>query len=252
MNDYLYKISKFFPIGDLGINDYFTRLSATINANYDNGEFQFSYFGIHLILMTNLYSIVWQISKMAPEKYEFSTFFARPFNGSKIKFDNIESVFDFKDLPEKEVINFLYIIGLDKNELTIVRNQIEKRNNMAHASGTYSILDESNFEIEINNVLLILEKCNKCICSNLLLYEYGKLLYNKFVGKDNIERSVIIDFIDEVLIDDLSLSYEEINYITKIGKNKLCSLFKNTGIEQYNDLKKAHSLIQKMCKERYS
>ncbi|MDD4089695.1 MAG: hypothetical protein PHP29_08395 [Tissierellia bacterium] len=249
MDEYLYKLSKFFPLYDFEVSEYFKKLSNTININYENNEYQFSYIGVHLLLMTYLYFIVWQISKMSNKMYELTALFARPFNGSEINFDGIESIFDFKDLPEKEVINFLYLIGFDKSYLTILKKQIEIRNAMAHASGTYDILEEEPFKIAVDNVISIFEKCHKNICDNLLLKEYSNQLY--IISHNKIDNDSISEFVENNLITELSLSYTEISYIMNLGKNKVCSVMEGLSAKEYVIIKKAHLLVQKVCVERY-
>ena len=249
MDEYLYKLNGFLPLDDLEVSEYYNKLSNTININYYNNEYQFSYIGFHLLLMTYIYFTVWQISKMSNKMYELTTLFARPFNGSEINFDEVKSIFDFKDLPEKEVINFLYLIGFDKSYLTILKKQIEIRNAMAHASGSYNILEEEPFKIEVDNIISIIEKCHKNICDNLLLREYSNQLLT--ISRNKINEESILEFVDNNLITELSLSNAEIIYIASLGKNKVCSVLEDLITEEYASIKRLHLLVQRVCNEKY-
>lgn len=251
MEDYLYKINEFLPIDDAEIAEYYNKLNKTIIINYINNEYQFAYIGVHLLFMTYLYYAVWQISKMSSEMYGVASLFVRPFNNTELNFDDIQSVFDYKDIPEKDIINFLHLAGIDKSYLGILKKQIKIRNGMAHASGDYDILEEEPFQLEINNVISIIKKCNKNICENLLLNEYSNSLYLYFAKGKNFEIEIINNFVDNKFITELSLSCEEIKYLVNISKKILFSNFKHLSDKQCVNLKKAHLLICKICNSRY-
>ena len=205
MQEELYIIKNFFPVDDEEIEDYLLKLFSTINLNYNNEEYQFAYVALHLVFMTYLYNLVWQISKLNEEKYQIASLFSRPFNGSNFDFNNITSVFDFKNLPEKEVINYLFLIGLDKSYIGILKSQIEKRNSMSHASGTYDIIDINSFTPEKDTIVSIISKCSEKFNENLLRNYYVKSIV-EWIDNDTMDHNDFEFFIDEFLIVNISVS----------------------------------------------
>lgn len=233
------EIARYLPIDDIEINDYKDRVMTTININYKNGEFQTAYFAMHLLFMTYIYSLIWQINVCNNEKYNIATIFAKPYNGKKLDFQKIESVFDFSLMSEKEIMNFLHLIDVDKSYIGILKKQVDKRDSMAHASGVYTILNIDMFNAEKNNIFRIIEKCNNDFCNNVLIYEYSKCLNNYF---ESDEGKKISDFVSEELISKYSLSKKQLEYIASLTLRRL---------DVDRKLKNLHERVRKELKQEY-
>ena len=252
MEEDLYKIRMHLPIDDEEIENYFSKLSNTLNLNYKNNEFQFAYIALHLLFMTYLYNLVWQISKINVDYYKIASLFVRPFNGSEIDLNNIKSIFEFKDLPEKDVINFLHLIGLDNSYIGILKKQIEKRNSMAHASGIYELIDINSFEPEKDTVISIIEKCTSMFCNKLLNKFYIKSI-EKWLNDDKVDHSDYEFFIDEYLIIDISASQIQLSNLANLSRNQFYKIMKEniTDTKIYSNIFKKHLEIIENIKDKY-
>jgi len=252
IEEFLNEIKLHLPIEDIEVSDYYERLSNTILINYNNKEYQFAYFGIHLLFMTYIYYIIWQASKFDVKKYDMLSSFARSFNGQELDFQQVKSLFEFKVVPEKNIINFLYLLDLDNGYIGNIKNQVSYRNEMAHAIGTYNIVDLQQFEYEIGKIINIIRTCSKKISNNLLLQKYVRQIYNELYLKS---PKVHVDiFVDEKIIIEISASYEEIKFLYRVGKNKICNEFNkiSASFEESNQLYFLHKEIKKVLAGNYT
>jgi hypothetical protein len=111
--DEAFEIFDYLPIEDIEVNGYTKPLYNSAIVTYEKEEYQFSYFAMHLIFMSFIYSTVWKIGQFHKEKYEDSLLFARPYNGSNVDFKEISSVFEYSHLPEKDIFEFFALIDID-------------------------------------------------------------------------------------------------------------------------------------------
>lgn len=104
------EILKYMPIDPVDtedINSYIQNIVNLIAVNYKYSQYQFAYFGFHLLYMTYIYCTTWKISKINPERYNDAVLFARPYEGKKIDLRNVESVFEYSNMPEKDLPKIL-------------------------------------------------------------------------------------------------------------------------------------------------
>ena len=69
---YLQDIINYLPIDPIDEEDvitYIENITNLITVNYKYGQYQFAYFGLHLLYMTYIYCTVWKISRILPERY---------------------------------------------------------------------------------------------------------------------------------------------------------------------------------------
>ena len=134
---YIQEILNFLPINpedEEDVINYIQNITNLIAVNYKYGQYQFAYFGIHLLYMTYVYCVAWKISQIEPDRYKDAIVFARPYNGRErdFKIEDADSIFSYSLMPEKEIAKLFRIIGLDKSQISVVSNLVEMRNEMAH------------------------------------------------------------------------------------------------------------------------
>ena len=81
---YLQEILNYLPINpndEEDINSYINNITSLIAVNYKYEQYQFAYFGVHLLYMTYIYCTAWKISQIVPERYQDVIVFARPYSG---------------------------------------------------------------------------------------------------------------------------------------------------------------------------
>lgn len=81
---YLQVILSYLPINpedEEDIVNYVQNITNLIAINYKYGQYQFAYFGVHLLYMTYLYCTAWKISQIEPERYKDAITYARSYIG---------------------------------------------------------------------------------------------------------------------------------------------------------------------------
>lgn len=216
----VYEIFDYLPIDDLEVSDYVNPLFNSAQVTYDKEEYQFSYFAIHLIFMTIIYSTVWKISQFHSEHYEKSLLFARPYENKKIDLKKIKTIFEFSYLPEKDIFEFFQLIGIDNGYIKSTKRLIDYRNEMAHATGKIQINSREKFDAAISEIVSVTRKIHESLSLTIRDY-YNSILIG--FAKDSLpeKHETPHDYIYEVLINNLSFSKKDFQTCKDFGINKL-------------------------------
>jgi hypothetical protein len=220
--DEIFEIYEYLPIEDVEISDYIKPLFESASVTYEKEQYQFSYFAVHLIFMTYIYLTVWKISQFHSDKYEHSLLFARPHNDCDVDFQEMDSIFDYCYLPEKDIFEFFALIGLDKGYIKSTKQLINYRNEMAHATGKIQISSSNKYEDAINAILNVLTKINERITLTIRDW-YREELLNYAKNEMDEQYSSPLDYINNVFVSDLSFSQKELLACRDFGLNKLKS-----------------------------
>ena len=216
----VYDILEYLPIDDVEVNDYVSPLFNSASVTYEKEQYQFSYFAVHLIFMTYIYSTVWKIGQFHKDDYEHSLLFARPYNGSDVNLKEIKSVFDFSHLPEKDIFEFFALIGLENGYIKSTKKLIDYRNEMAHATGRFQIASEENYESAISEILNVTAKIHEKLSLTIRDWYREELIY---YAKNELSEqySSILDYINNIFINRLSFSQRELLVCKEFGLSKL-------------------------------
>lgn len=237
---YLQEILKFLPIDpsdEEDINSYINNITNLIAVNYKYEQYQFAYFGVHLLYMTYIYCTAWKISQMVPERYQDVIVFARPYSGRErdLKIDEANSIFAYSLLPEKDIAKLFKLINLDKSQIDYVAALVDTRNEMAHASGKISMLTEESYDAAVRNILTSIQNINKCMykhirvwCTNIL----RDFCAGKLEGYNNAR-----DLLIEQMIQSFKLSVSELIVCNEMSIRSLITEHKEYTVK-LNDFKK--------------
>ena len=104
---YLQEILNFLPINpddEEDVINYVQNITNVVAVNYKYSQYQFAYFGIHLMYMTYIYCTAWKIGQIEPERYKDAIVFARPYSGREkdLKIEDADSIFTYSIIPEKD------------------------------------------------------------------------------------------------------------------------------------------------------
>lgn len=215
-----YNILDYLPIDDLEVNDYITPLLNSALVTFEKEEYQFSYFALHLIFMTNIYSSIWKIGQFYKERYHDSLLFARPYSGCEVNFKEIKSVFEFSHLPEKDIFEFFSLIGVENSYIKSIKGLIDTRNQMAHATGKFQISTVDNFNAAVRQLNSVLEYLQSSL--NLTIRDWYKaelLSYSKNPLAENYPT--ITDYINDVFLNRYGFSKKDLTACNEFGLNKL-------------------------------
>lgn len=210
---YLQEIMNYLPIDPEDEEDvvgYIHNITNLIVVNYRYEQYQFAYFGLHLLYMTYIYSTAWKISHIESDRYKDAIVFARAYNGREhdLKIEDAESIFAFSLMPEKDISKLFKIIDLDRKEISIVCDLVDSRNDMAHASGKIQLSTVDSFDIKARNILESIKHIHKC-AEKMIRKWYAQVLISFCKGEYEGYREPI-DLIAEYMIQSFNLSINEL------------------------------------------
>lgn len=210
---HLQDILSFLPINpddEEDIVNYIQNITNLIAVNYKYEQYQFAYFGVHLLYMTYIYCTAWKISQIEPERYRDAIIFARSYSGREkdFKIEDASSVFVYSLMPEKDIAKLFKIIELDNSQISFVSELVDTRNEMAHASGKFKILTEDSYDVQANSVVTSIKNVHRGMIP-LIRKWYGQVLLSfckgEYEGYDEPK-----DFITEQMIQSFKLSTNEL------------------------------------------
>lgn len=221
---YLQEILNFLPINpddEEDVINYIQNITNLVAVNYKYGQYQFAYFGIHLLYMTYIYCTAWKISQIEPERYKDAIVFARSYSGREkdLKIEDAESVFAYSLMPEKDIARLFKIIDLDKSQISAVSDLVDTRNEMAHASGKFEILTEDSFDVKVNGIFASMNTIHRHMNRPIRKW-YEQVLLSfcagEYEGYDNSQ-----DFISEQMIQSFKLSANELLICNEMSVSSL-------------------------------
>jgi len=245
---YLQELLNYLPIEpDDGedVGTYIQNVTNLIAVNYKYEQYQFAYFGIHLLYMTYIYSSIWKISKILPERYSDSIIFARPYRGRENDFNisDVDSIFDYSLMPEKDIAKVFGIIDLHNSHISSVGGIVDTRNDMAHASGKFEILTEDGFNIKTNAIVASMRNINRCMDKQIRSW-FEKLL-SDYCNDSFSDYEDEKDIIKEKMIQSFKLSVNELLICNEMTVRNLITKYR----EFEPKLRKFKAAVTSYCDE---
>lgn len=245
---YIQEILNFLPINpedEEDVINYIQNITNLIAVNYKYGQYQFAYFGVHLLYMTYVYCVAWKIGQIEPDRYKDAIVFARPYNGRErdFKIEDADSIFSYSLMPEKEIAKLFRVIGLDKSQISVVSNLVEMRNEMAHASGKFEILTEDIFDAKVSNVITSMKNIHRCM--DTLIRKWYEQVLISFCKGEYEEYDNPKDIIAEQMIQSFKLSTNELLVCNEMSVSSLITAHRGYQAK-LKDFKKA---IADHCQE---
>ena len=245
---HLQELLSYLPINpedEEDIVNYVQNITNLIAVNYKYGQYQFAYFGVHLLYMTYIYCTAWKIGQIEPGRYRDAIVFARAYNGRDrdLKIEEVDSVFVYSLMPEKEIAKLFKIIDLDKSQISLVEDLVDTRNDMAHASGKFEMLTEESYDAKVSSVLSSMGAIHRCM-DRLIRKWYGQVLLSfckgEYEGYDDPK-----DFIVEQMIQTFKLSTNELLICNEMSVSSLIT--EHRGYEP--KLKAFKKALKEYCQE---
>lgn len=198
------------PVDEEDVIGYVHNITNLIAVNYRYEQYQFAYFGVHLLYMTYIYSTAWKISQMEPTRYKDAIVFARSYMGREkdLKIEDADSIFNFSLIPEKDIAKLFKIIDLDNTHIKMVSELIDYRNNMAHASGKIEILNKASCDAKTSSILDSITHIHNSMYK-LIRKWYTSVLMD-FCNDKYEGYTEPIDIINEYMIQNFKLSAKEL------------------------------------------
>lgn len=245
---YLQEILNYLPINpedEADVINYIQNATNLIAINYKYGQYQFAYFGLHLLYMTYIYCTAWKIGKIEPGRYSDAIVFARPYNGREkdLEIEDADSIFSYSLIPEKDIARLFKIIELDHSQISAVSDLVDTRNEMAHASGKFTILTEDAFDAKAHSIFSSIESIHKHM-DKLIRKWFSEVLLSfckgEYDGYDNPK-----DVISEQMIQSFKLSLNELLICNEMSVNSLITAHRGYQVK----LKDFKKVIADYCQE---
>ena len=245
---YLQEILNFLPINpedEEDVINYVQNITNVVAVNYKYGQYQFAYFGIHLMYMTYIYCTAWKIGQIEPERYKDAIVFARPYSGREkdLKIEDADSIFAYSIIPEKDIAKLFKIIELDKSQISVVGDLVDTRNDMAHASGKFEILTEESFDVKVSSILTSMNMIHRCMNKPIRKW-YEQVLLSfcagEYEGYDEPK-----DIISEQMIQSFKLSTNELLICNEMSVSSLITAHRG----YQTKLKEFKKVVTRYCQE---
>lgn len=203
------------------VSAYIQNVTNLVSVTYKYEQYQFAYFGMHLLYMTYIYNTVWKINKICPARYADAVIFTRVYSGKKLDFFNIESIFRYSLVPEKELPKIFKIIDLDNSHIKDIAGLVDIRNEMAHASGKFQILTDSDFQLKGNTIVNSISNIHGKM--NAQIRQWFSDILLKYCNGEYDDYSEIKDIIIDQMVLAFNLSVEELLVCNEMSVKSLIS-----------------------------
>jgi len=245
---YLHDILNYLPINpndEEDINSYVNNITNLIAVNYKYEQYQFAYFGVHLLYMTYIYCTAWKISQIIPDRYQDVIVFARSYSGREkdLKIEDANSIFAYSLLPEKDIAKLFKIIRLDKSQIANVGDLVDARNEMAHASGKFNILTEDSYDARVSSVLSSMQNIHQCM-NDFIRKWYSEILIS-FCSGEFADYKEERDLLAEYMVQSFKLSVNELLVCNEMSVSSLIT--QHRGFQ--NKLKHFKKTVFAYCQE---
>lgn len=245
---YLQEILNYLPIDPADEEDvigYIQNITSLIAVNYKYGQYQFAYFGMHLLYMTYIYCTAWKIGKIEPQRYKDAIVFARSYNGRErnLKIEDADTIFAYSLIPEKDIAKLFKIVELDRSQISTVSDLVDMRNEMAHASGKFEILTEDGFDAKANSVLISMSSIHRCMDKPMRKWYSEVLLSFCQGGYEGYDTPK--DVISEQMIQSFKLSVKELLVCNEMSVRNLITAHR----EYQETLKEFKKAVSDYCQE---
>lgn len=244
---YLQDMLKYLPIDPLDedVISYINNITNLVTVNYSFEQYQFAYLGMHLLFMTYVYCTAWKISQIESVRYKDAILFARPYNGreGELKIEDVESIFAYSLIPEKDIVKLFKIIGVDNSKISLVAGLVDIRNDLAHASGKFEIVTDNSFDSQVKAMLSLIENIHSRMYRPIRKWYEEVLLKfcrGEYEGYDDPK-----DIIVEQMIQSFKLSTNELLICNEMSVRDLI-----LDHQEYTDkLKNFKKIVKKYCQE---
>ena len=247
--EYVDELMSYFPLTKVDeragtIDQYLFDLRKTVIDNYDNGNYQVSYFYAHLILMSYVYYSVDLAYKYLPDKLKDQYDLINSYNAKdKPNIATNTDVYLFSKIPEKEIFKVFYAIGMDVQYIQQLSSYVSSRDQYAHATGKGNI-DVKTFETYIDTIKKNMGTIHQ------LFHQYIKERYTDFlIANCKLTYKDVITKIGDYISDE-NFSTKDIEYLSNLGISNI----RNENEEfkrNYRFARRVHCAFVEYCIDNY-
>jgi hypothetical protein len=202
-------LGNYLPLSFRSPNEqeYIEFLWDAFEANYASGKYQFAFLAYHMLTMSFIYFIIWQIKQTTPKEFAMSLIgFGKDVEKT---FLEASSPFVFSTVNERSILRFLKLLDCDNGEIGTYAKLVDDRNDTAHSNGNIFFSTEAALDLKIAEVLRVVGEIQKHSTSVVERCYRDFLLRNN--DADEREYPDAVDQAREVLVHGNYLSRMDID-----------------------------------------
>ena len=214
--------------------DYIAFLWDAFETNYQTEKYQFAFLPYHMLTMSFIYFVVWQIRENVPEDFEKATIGFSKKDGKILS--RAVSPFAFSEISESSILRILKLINCDDSKIGKYTQLVRDRNNTAHANGNIFLKDQGALNIKIKEILRSVDEIQ--IYSTTVIQEGYKTFLMRSYDEEDREFYDPIDQIQEILIHGNYMSQKDI---------EICMAFDVVALRHqpgFNDIAALHQFLR--------
>jgi hypothetical protein len=186
--------------------EYIAFLWDAFETNYTHGKYQFAFLAYHMLTMSFVYFIIWQIRNNAPEDFEKGTIgFGKDVEKSLI---NATSPFAFSTVNERSILRFLKLIQCDNSKIGAYAKLVDDRNETAHPNGNIFYSTQASLDQKITEIMRVVDEI-QTHSTSVIQRCYENFLASSYDDEER-EYPDATDQIREVLVHGHYLSQKDI------------------------------------------
>lgn len=202
------ELSNYLPISfkTKSEEEYVAFLWDAFQTNYKAEKYQFAFLAYHMLTMSFVYFIVWQIRNNEPKDFEKATVgFGKD---AEKALTEAASPFAFSKLNERSILRFLKLIQCDNSKIGTYSKLVDDRNDTAHPNGNIFYNDQHSLDRKIIEILRVVDEI-QTHSKPVIEHCYENFLAESHDDEER-EYSATNDQIREVLIHSHYLSQKDI------------------------------------------
>ena len=219
--------------------EYIGFLWDTFQANYEGGKYQFAFLAYHMLYMSFVYFIIWQIKKNRPD--DFSKALVGFSKDVENGFLNATSPFSFSEVNESSIFRFFKLIGCDNSKIGNYTKLVKERNDIAHSNGNIFFNAQETIDEKIMEALKLVDEIQQH-SKKLVLNCFESFLIENH-DPEKREYFDASDHIREMLVHENYLSQKDIEVCLNYDIAHL------SNEKYYKKIKKLHDVFVSEYKE---
>lgn len=176
---------------------YMEFLRDSFITNYEAEKFQFAFIAYHMLYMSFIYFVIWQVKNDQPEIFEKSLI-GFSLEHEKLLLADNASPFILSRIKEASALRFLKLMGCRDDLIGQLKKSVTLRNHTAHSNGHLYINSKETLDGHVEEILRVMRKVQEQ-SEPFVLSCYERFLYENR-DPDKREYSVDEDQIREILI----------------------------------------------------
>jgi len=203
------ELSNYLPLSfkTKSEDEYISFLWDTFETNYSAEKYQFAFLAYHMLTMSFVYFIIWQIRNNEPKDFEKATIgFGKDIEKN---LTNANSPFSFSTVNKRSILRFLRLIQCDNSKIGTYAKLVDDRNNAAHPNGNIFYNNQASLDDKIAQTLRIVDEI-QTHSKPVIEHCYKNFLAESY-DEEEREYADTADQIREILIHNHYLSQKDID-----------------------------------------